>query len=59
MAEPTSTRAALRQEIARRLNMDFALRIGASSTATGGTTTTLIDTNNLKQPDDFWNGGWL
>ena len=59
MAEPTSTRAALRQEIARRVNMDFALRIGASSTATGGTTTTLIDTNNLKQPDDFWNGAWL
>jgi len=59
MAEPTSTRAALRQELARRLNMDFALRIGSSSTATSGTTTTLVDTNNLTQTDDFWNGAWL
>jgi|GEM_PF-2727731 len=59
MAEPTSTRAALRQEIARRTNMDFALRIGASSTATDGGTNELIDTNRLRQADDFWNGAWL
>ena len=59
MAEPTSTRAALRQELARRLNMDFALRIGASSTATDGGTNELIDTNRLRQSDDFWNGSWL
>jgi len=59
MAEPTSTRAALRQEIARRLNMAFALRIGASSTATDGGTNELIDTNRLRQSDDFWNGSWL
>ena len=59
MAEPTSTRAALRQELARRLNMDFALRIGASSTATDGGTNELIDTNRLRQVDDFWNGSWL
>jgi hypothetical protein len=59
MAEPTSTRAALRQEIARRLNMDFALRIGASSTATDGGTNELIDTNRLRQANDFWNGSWL
>ena len=59
MAEPTSTRAALRQELARRLNMAFALRIGASSTATDGGTNELIDTNRLRQADDFWNGSWL
>ena len=59
MAEPTSTRAALRQELARRLNMAFALRIGASSTATDGGTNELIDTNRLRQSDDFWNGSWL
>jgi len=59
VAEPTSTRAALRQELARRLNMDFALRIGASSTATDGGTNELIDTNRLRQSDDFWNGSWL
>ena len=59
MAEPTSTRAALRQELARRLNMDFALRIGGSSTATDGGTNELIDTNRLRQADDFWNGSWL
>jgi len=59
MAEPTSTRAALRQELARRLNMDFALRIGASSTATDGGTNELIDTNRLRQANDFWNGSWL
>jgi len=59
MAEPTSTRAALRQELARRLNMAFALRIGASSTATDGGTNELIDTNRLRQVDDFWNGSWL
>ena len=59
MAEPTSTRAALRQELARRLNMAFALRIGASSTATAGGTNELIDTNRLRQVDDFWNGSWL
>ena len=59
MAEPTSTRAALRQEIARRLNMAFALRIGASSTATDGGTNELIDTNRLRQANDFWNASWL
>ena len=54
-----TSRAALRREISRRLNSEFALRVGNSSTATGGTTTTIIDTNALKQPDDFWNGAWL
>ena len=39
--------------------MDFALRIGESATATGGTTTTLIDTAMLDQADDYWNGDWL
>jgi len=39
--------------------MDFALRIGASSTATDGGTNELIDTNRLRQSDDFWNGSWL
>ena len=54
-----ATRATIRREIARRLNMDFALRIGESATATGGTTTTLIDTAMLDQADDYWNGDWL
>ena len=54
-----ATRATIRREIARRLNMDFALRVGESATATGGTTTTLIDTAMLDQADDYWNGDWL
>jgi len=59
--EPTRSQFALRQELARRLNMDFALRIGAYGTATGGGSAkrNLIDTALLTQPDDFWNGSWL
>ena len=56
-----ATRATIRREIARRLNMDFALRVGESSTATGGGAAklNLIDTSLLTQADDYWNGDWL
>jgi hypothetical protein len=59
MARQTITRAELRRNIATRLSMPFALRIPSGyATATGGTTTTLIDTTNLLQADDTWNNQW-
>jgi len=43
-----------------RLMMPFARRISyGHATATGGSTTTLIDTVNLKQPLNYWVGQWL
>ena len=45
------------------LTYELALELGIieESTATGGTTTTLIDTVILTQPDDYWNQGtvWI
>ena len=59
MARQTVTRAQLRRNIATRLSMPFALRIpDGYAAATGGTTTTLIDTANLLQADDTWNNQW-
>lgn len=45
----------LTYELARRLGLTTA------GVATGGNTTTLIDTVSRNEPDDFWNGGtaWL
>ena len=59
MARQTVTRAQLRRNIATRLSMPFALRIpDGYAEATGGSTTTLIDTANLLQADDTWNNQW-
>lgn len=59
MARQIITRAALRRNIAIRLSMPFALRIpDGYAAATGGSTTTLIDTANLLQADDTWNNQW-
>lgn len=49
----STTRKVLRQEIARRLH-DYRV-----STATGGSTTTLIDTALQETDDDFWNLSYL
>ena len=60
MARPTSTRAELRRELAVRMSMPYAVRIpnGYADVSAGGATTTIIDTVNLKQANDFWNGQW-
>lgn len=46
----TSTRLAIRQAMGK------AIQLYRGGTATGGTTSTLIDTTNRKERDDFWNG---
>jgi len=51
MAE--KTRADLVAEVARRFGFY------AAGTATGGGTTTLLDTGGLYAPDDYWNGHYL
>lgn len=55
-----ASRGTLRQSIGQRLGLPFFERFGGTSlTATGGTTTTLIDTVNLLQPDNFWRNSHL
>lgn len=55
-----ATRKAIRQAIGLRTGQPFFARFGATNkTATGGSTTTLIDTANLLQNDDYWNGDSL
>lgn len=50
-----ASRSALRWSIGQRLGVPFFERYGLGTlTATGGTTTTLIDTANLLQTDNFW-----
>lgn len=60
MARPTKTRAQLRRELAIRMMMPFAVRMpdGYGTVSAAGTTVQLIDTVNLLQPNDFWNGQW-
>ncbi|MBE0573320.1 hypothetical protein IH575_00250 [Candidatus Dojkabacteria bacterium] len=60
MARPTKTRAQLRRELAIRMMMPFAVRMpdGYSTVSAAGTTVQLIDTVNLLQANDFWNGQW-
>jgi len=45
------------------LTYELAVELGVvyEGEATGGSTTTLIDTNDLTQADDYWNGGtvWI
>jgi hypothetical protein len=42
-----------------RLMMPFARRVAAGyADATGGSTSTIVDTVNLKQPTNFWAGQW-
>ena len=54
------TRAELRYLIGLTARQPFFERFASGFlTATGGTTTTLVDTANLKQDDDFWNGQFL
>lgn len=48
---------ALRRSLGTRTQQPFFRLFGETARdATGGTTTTLIDTAGLTQPDDFWNG---
>jgi len=60
MARPTKTRAQLRRDLAVRLMMPFAIRMpdGYGTVSAAGTDVQLIDTVNLLQPNDFWNGQW-
>lgn len=56
----TVSRQTLRRSIGARLRLPFFERYGKIGlTATGGSTTTLIDTGALKQADDFWNKSHL
>jgi hypothetical protein len=53
----TITRQALRRKIAHRTQQPFFRQFGVNEgTATGGSTTTIVDTALLVHPDDFWNG---
>lgn len=52
-----TTRAALRNEIDSHLRLVHAVP-SVTSTATGGSTTTVIDTTR-SEADDFWNNSWL
>ena len=49
----TTARSVIRQEAAQEVGLY------ASGTATGGTTTTLIDTVRRKERDDYWNNSQL
>lgn len=56
----TTTLKTLRTTLGGRMGQPFFRRYGgATLTSTGGTTTTLIDTANLKQADNFWRGQFL
>jgi len=56
MAEPTATRAGIRQAIGRLARMPFYLRYSGGSTILGSTeqTTTQLAAADLTQPEDFW-----
>ncbi len=59
MAQPTTTLATLRRNIARKLQMPFFRRYAAGFlTADSGDTVSFID-SDLSQVDDFWKRGWL
>jgi hypothetical protein len=56
------TRKELRRNIAVRTQQPFFRTMDAATgdvTSTGGTTLTVIDTANLKQVDDYWNGDFV
>lgn len=55
-----ATRATIRRAIGARTRQPWFRRFGAvAGAATGGTTTTLIDTAKLLQPNDTWNEQYL
>ena len=56
MAEPTATRAGIRQAIGRLARMPFYLRYSGGSVILGSTeqTTTQLAAADLTQPEDFW-----
>jgi len=56
MAEPTATRAAIRQAIGRLARMPFYLRYGSGSIVLGSTeqTVTQLAAAELTQPEKFW-----
>ncbi len=55
-----ASRSALRWSIGQRLGIPFFERYGeGTQSATGGSTTTLIDTANLLQADNFWRNSHL
>src|SRR3990167_9333480 len=56
MAEPTATRAAIRQAIGRLARMPFYLRYGTGSIVLGSTehTVTQLAAAELTQPEKFW-----
>lgn len=61
MGRQTYTRAQLRRDLAIRMSMPFALRVPDGHAVMSGTglTTTIIDSINLIQQNDFWNGQWI
>lgn len=55
-----TTRVTLRREMGLRAGQPWFMRFGkVAGTATGGTTTTLVDTGKLLQEDHFWRGSFL
>jgi len=59
LARTTTTRAALRRAICRKLQMDFYDRYDSYSSMTGSPSTTAITDGSLVQDADYWNAGWV